>query len=249
MSRFPIGPGMLLSLLAFAVTVAPGPAADETPRAKLGDLKTFAGPNGLKVMVRVMLPQEQETELLFLCFFKHKPQGDTVLSTIQKFDDRMGGLIASLRNRGEFAGEELETMLINPPAGSLKAKRLMLIGLGEEDKLSLKTMYKIGGVALREAARLGVKSAAFGAAIRDQGNSKYGTGDVGKEVVEGALLAFDTEKRMQKEGIGAGVALEEWIYLAGPEYFHDVHPKVSEAVTEAAAILKTRSHEPYSKSK
>ena len=199
------------------------------PLAKRGDEKSFEGPHGLKVKVLVQVPQDQEVDLLFLCFFKHKEKGDTVLSTIEKFDERLGGLIASLRNRGEFAGEELETILINPPPGSIKARRLMLIGLGEEDRLSLQTMRRIGTVALREAARLGVKTAAFGAAIRDQGNTKIPTGDVGREVMQGALLAYDTEKRLQKEGLGAGLALEEWILLAGPQYFHEVAPEAARA--------------------
>ena len=223
------------------------PVASAQRPAKLGDSKTFEGPYALKVTVRVMVPQNQETDLLCLCFFKHKVKGDTVTATIQKFDDRLGGLIASLRNRDEFSGDELETILISPMAGSLKAKKLMLIGLGEEDKLSLQTMRRIGGVALRESARLGVKRVAFGAALRDQGNAKYGVGEVGREVIQGALLAFDTEKRLEKEGRGAGLALEELIYLAGPEYFREVVPSAREGVATAITAAKARSSAPYSK--
>jgi hypothetical protein len=240
----------LVALLpALIGAIASSPATAKDPPAKRGDAKSFEGPHGLKVMVRVMVPQDQETDLLFLCFFKHQKKGDTVLATIQKFDDQLGGLIASLRNRGEFSGEELETILINPPAGSIKARKLMLIGLGEEDKLSLKTMRRIGAVALREAARLGVKRAAFGAAIRDQGNDKLAVGDVGKQVIEGAMLAFDTEKRLHKEGLGGGLGLEEWIYLAGPEYFNEVFPSVGEGLAAASALAKSRSDRPYAKSK
>ena len=108
-------------------------------------------------------------------------------------------------------------------------------------------MRRIGTVALREAARLGVKNAAFGAAIRDQGNTKIPTGDVGREVMQGALLAFDTEKRLQKEGLGAGLALEEWILLAGPQYFHEVAPEAAQSVAAAIATANARSNEPYSK--
>ncbi len=240
---------VLVTWIALSAVSALPIAIAQGQRAKLGDAKAFEGPHGLKVTVRVMVPQDQETDLLFLCFFKHKAKGDTVTSTIQKFDDRLGGLIGSLRNRNEFSGDELETILINPPAGSIKAKKLMLIGLGEEDKLSLQTMRRIGGVALREAARLGAKSVAFGAALRDQGNAKYGVGDVGGEVLHGALLAFDTEKRLQKEGRGVGLALEEWIYLAGPEYFHEVVPSASEGLAAAITAAKARPSEPYSKTK
>jgi hypothetical protein len=242
-----VGVSIALLIMPLALASTGNSAADQASSAKLGDEKSFEGPHGLPVKVRVMVPQDQETDLLFLCFFKHKGKGDTVLATIQKFDDRLGGLIASLRNRGEFNGDELETILINPPRGSIKAKKLMLIGLGEEEKLSLETMRKIGGVALREAARLGAKSAAFGAALRDQANDKYPVGEVGREVIQGAMLAFDTEKRLQKEGLGVGLSLEQWVLLAGPQYFHEVVPEAAEAVAAAVAGAKARSSEPYSK--
>jgi hypothetical protein len=236
-----------LLIVPVALVVSASPVTAQVPLAKLGDEKSFEGPHGLKVKVRVMVPQEQEADLLFLCFFKHKESGDTVLSTIQKFDNQLGGLIASLRNRGEFTGDELETILINPPAGTIKAKRLMLIGLGDEDQLSSDTMRRVGRVALREAARLGAKRTAFGAALRDQGNSHLPVGDVGRVVMQGALLAFDTEKRLQKEGLGAGIALEEWILLAGPQYFNAVVPVAGEGVAAAVAEAKARSSAPYSK--
>ena len=56
-------------------------------------------------------------------------------------------------------------------------------------------------MSLREAARLGFSRVAFAPLIRDQGNKKLGTGDVETAVVRGMLLAYDTEKRLQKEGL------------------------------------------------
>jgi hypothetical protein len=65
------------------------------------------------------------------------------------------------RQRDEFVGEQLETLLIIPPKVAIKAKALRLVGLGEEDALSLKLTERVGRVALREAARLGVSRVAF----------------------------------------------------------------------------------------
>jgi hypothetical protein len=242
-----VGMALALWTVPLAVAADGGAAVAQATLAKLGDEAPFEGPHGLRVKVRVMVPQDQEADLLFLCFFKHKEKGDTVLATIHKFDERLGGVIAALRDRGEFAGNELETLLISPPPGSIKAKKLMLIGLGEEERLSPETMYRIGTVAMREAARLGARTTAFGAAIRDQGNERYPVGDVGRQVIQGALLAFDTEKRLEKEGIGGGLHLEEWILLAGPQYFHEVVPAAREAVAASVGAVKARSAEPYSR--
>src|SRR5712692_10510097 len=127
-----------------------------------------------------------------------------------ELDKRLGGVIASLRERGEFVGDQLETLLLTPPKDSIKAKALLLVGLGDEDALSMKRMEEVGRVALREAARLGVNQVAFAPLLRDQGNSKLGTGDVETAVVRGMLLAYDTEKRLQKEGLAEKYTLEQW---------------------------------------
>jgi hypothetical protein len=45
-------------------------------------------------------------------------------------------VISTLRNRGEFAGNALETLLIVLPAETIKPKLLLLIGIGDESSLS-----------------------------------------------------------------------------------------------------------------
>src|SRR2546430_742763 len=82
-------------------------------------------------------------------------------------------VIASLREHGRFVADQLETILIIPPKDSIKAKALLLVGLGEEEALSLNLLEAVGRVALREAGRLGVRKVAFAPLIRDQGNSKF----------------------------------------------------------------------------
>ena len=210
-------------------------SADESPAklAQKGDKKEFVGPHGLKVRVHVMTPQKQPCDILYLGFIKHRETGDRVTLTIKNFDDNLGGLIAALRNRGEFDGKALETILIQPPKGALDAEKLMLIGWGDDDQLSMQTLRGVGTTTVREATRLGAKSMAFGAALRDQENTTFGTGQVAREVVRSAVLAYDTQKHLEKDKLGGEVALTEFIYLAGPEYYHEVHPLVKKGLDEA----------------
>ena len=161
----------------------------------------------------------------------------------------LGGVIASLRERGEFIGDDLETILITPPQGSIKAKTLLLIGLGDEATLSLEMMERVGRVAIREAARLGVKKVAFAPLIRDQGNSKFGTGDVTAAVLRGVLLAYDTEKRLQKEGLGKTFTLDEWWHEAGPTFFDESVGAAQKAVKDADAAISARPSAPYTRGK
>jgi hypothetical protein len=133
--------------------------------------------------------------------------------------------------------------------GKISGKKLMLVGLGDEEKLSLDLMQQIGTIAIREAARMGAKRVAFGAAIRDQGNDKLPVGDVTGRVLTGVILAHDTEKRLPKEGFGFKDLPTEWVQEAGPDYFADTIVGVDEYVKKAKAELKKRPSEPLSRSK
>jgi Cytosol aminopeptidase family, N-terminal domain len=212
--------------------------------------KVFDAPHKVKVKVRMEGPYTADVPLQVVCYFKYTPEGVKRMSGAPvELDKRLGGVIASLRERGEFVGDQLETLLITPPKDSIKAKALLLVGLGDEDALSLKIMEVVGKVSLREAARLGVRRVAFAPLIRDQGNTKLGTGDVETAVVRGMLLAYDTEKRLQKEALAKEFTLDEWNVEAGPTYFDETVTGVQKAIEEAGKTIKDRSTQPYSKGK
>lgn len=206
---------------------------------------SVAGPGGLKLTIRMQGPYDAEVPLQVVCYFKHKPAGDTTLGAPVELDKRLGGVIAALRDRGEFAGDELETILLTPPEGTIRSNSLLLIGLGDEESLSLERMERVGRVALREATRLGAKRVAFAPLIRDQGNTKYSTGDVANAVVRGVLLARDTEDRLQKQGLSKAIAIEEWVSEAGPKYFDETVTAVNRAAKEAEASIASRPSTPY----
>ena len=232
----------------FAVVVLAGLGA----LARSDEVKETAldAPNKVKIKVRMEGPYTADVPLQVVCYFKYTPEGAKRMGGAPvELDKRLGGVIASLRERGEFVGDQLETILITPPKDSIKAKALLLVGLGDEDALSLKLMEAVGRVSLRQAARLGVSRVAFAPLIRDQGNTKLGTGDVETAVVRGMLLAYDTEKRLQKEGLSKEFTLEEWNVEAGPTYFDETVTGVQKAIEEAKAAAAKRPSDPYANGK
>ena len=198
-------------------------------------------PDGVKIKIRMEGPTTAETPLQVVCLFKHKESGDKMLAAAVELDKDLHGVISSLRNRGEFAGDALETLLIVPPAGTIKPKLLLLIGIGEESSFSLERMEEVGRVAVREAARLGASKIAFAPLVRDQGNSQFGTGDVGHRAIRGFLSAYDTDRRMQKEGLARPYTLEEWSEEAGPAFFDDTVEGAEKAISEAKTLIHDRS--------
>jgi hypothetical protein len=242
----------LIRFLPVAVAILlVGLAASARPEDEKQEVKekSLDAPNGLTIKVRMKAPYDADTPLQIVCYFKHKKSGDKTLGAAVELDKKLGSVIASLRNRGEFVGDELETLLLAPPKDAIKPKLLLLVGLGDEDSLSLERMERVGKVALRETAKLGVKRAAFAPLIRDQGNSKFGTGEVGQAVTQGLLLAYDTEKRLQKEGLAKAFTLAEWVVEAGPDYFDDTVKGVQKGIEKAKAAAAQRPSDPYASNK
>ena len=208
--------------------------------------QTVEAPNKVTVKVRMEGPYTADVPLQVVCYFKYTTEGAKRMTGAPiELDKHLGGVIASLRERGEFTGDDLETILITPPEGSIKAKALLLIGLGNEASLSLDKMERVGKTALREAAKLGVRRVAFAPLIRDQGNSKFGTGDVAAAVIRGVSLAYDTEKRLQKESLGKAFTLDEWLQEAGPTFFDETVAGAQKAAKEAGSAISARSSAPY----
>ena len=234
---------LTLGLLLLAVILVTGFGA--LANAEEVKEKALDAPHKVPIKVRMEGPYTADVPLQVVCYFKYTPEGaKKMFDAPVELDKRLGGVIASLRARGQFVGEQLETILITPPKESIKAKALLLVGLGDEDGLSLNLMEAVGRVSLREAARLGASRVAFAPLIRDQGNTKFGTGDVARSVVRGMLLAYDTEKRLQKEGLSKDFTLAQWNVEAGPKYFDDTVEGVQKAIEESAKAIENRGTDP-----
>src|SRR3954463_11295285 len=225
----------LAAIAAMPTTVALG---DEAATIKE---QVVEGPHSVRVKVRMEGPYTAETPLQVVCYFKYTKDGAKRMAGAPvELDKHLGGVINSLRTRGEFQGAPLETILIKPKDGTIKAKSLLLIGLGDESQLSLDVLERVGQTALRHAKAIGATQVAFAPLLRDQGNSAFGVGAVETAVVKGMLLAYDTELRLQTEGLSNDYKLEEWRVEAGPAYFDETVVGVREAVSRATAETAKR---------
>ena len=220
-------------------------SADQTVKEVVLD-----GPNDVAMKLRMEGPTTADVPLQVVCYFKYTPElAKRMTGAPVELDKELGGVISALRQRGEFVGNTLETILIIPPSGSIKPKALLLVGLGDEAGLSLDRMEQVGTIALREAAHIGADRVAFAPLIRDQGNSALDTGEIERAVTRGVLLAYDTEKRLQKDGFAKPFALHQWIAEAGPTYFDSTEAGLQKGIDEAKTAIANRSSQPLSVSK
>jgi len=233
---------ILILGLAVAVFAATARAADSSaPKENVFETK----PLGIKLSIKMVGPYMQAADLQIICLFKHKASGDTYEGAAKETDAHLSGLLSALRNRGEFAGELGETFLFTPAKGSIPATRFMVIGLGEEKDLSLDSLRVVGRIAAREAVRLKAKHLAWAPVIRDEGNTTIEVGLGDRTFVEEMLSAYDTEKRLQAQGLAPKFSIEDCVIEAGPSYFDSAVKQVGEGIESIASELAKRDAAPY----
>ena len=232
---------VLVVVVAASTCMAPtmGHAEDAAPE------KSVSAARDVKVTVKMIGPVTQTTDLQIICLLQHNPAGDQYIEAMHDFNDKLGGVLSSLRERGEFVGEPGETLLLTPPAGSITPKKVLLIGVGEEAALTVDRLRLAGTVAARESVRLGMAHVSFAPTLRDQGSNRIDVGEGDAAVAESFLLAYDTERRLQEQGLASGAKIREFVIEAGPKYFDGTVEKVGAAVRSAGAALARRDAKPY----
>jgi len=214
-------------------------------RAEATPDKAIEAPHGMQVSVKMIGPITQTTDLQIICLLKHDPAGDKYIETMKDLNDKLGGLLSSLRQRGEFVGEAGETLLFTPSPNSITPKQVLAIGVGEEASLSLDRLRLAGRIAAREAVRLGAAHVSFAPTLRDQGSTRIDVGEGDAAMVEQFLLAYDTERRLQSENLAPKADLKDITIEAGPKYFDGAMEKVTVAIAAAAEQIKQRNKAPY----
>ncbi len=228
--------------LAFAFFAASARSAETSvPKENVFAAK----PLGIQLSIKMVGPYSEAADLQIICLFKHKQAGDTYQGAAKDTDAHLGGILSALRNRGEFVGELGETILFTPPNGSIPAKRFMVIGLGDEKDLSLDTLQTIGRIAAREAVRLKAGHVAWAPVIRDEGNSVIEVGLGDRTFAEQFLSAYDTEKRLQAQGLEPKFGIESLVIEAGPSYYDSAVKQVGEGIDFVTADLARRDSAPY----
>jgi hypothetical protein len=225
--------GLVISVLAADTATAPKESVFPTK------------PLGITLSIKMVGPYMEPADLQFICLFKHKPSGDTYQGAAKETDEKLGGILSSLRNRGEFAGETGETFLFTPPTGSIPAKQFMVIGLGEEKDISLDTLRIVGRIAAREAVRLKARHVAWAPVIRDEGNTTIDVGEGDRAFAEQMLSAYDTEKRLQAQGLAPNFSIESFVIEAGPTFFDGAVKEVGQGIDSITLELQKRDATPF----
>ncbi len=208
--------GFALGLTLACLVAAAGAADSQAPKENVFATK----PLGIRVSIKMDGPYMEATDLQIICLFKHKASGDTYQGAAKDTDAHLGGILSALRNRGEFVGESGETILFTPPEGSIPAKQFM-------------------------AVRLKAKHVAWAPVIRDEGNLAIDVGEGDRAFAEQLLSSYDTEKRLQAQGLAPAFTIESVVIEAGPTFFDGAVKQVGQGIESITAELQKRDSTPY----
>jgi hypothetical protein len=190
------------------------------------DLGKVAG--GVDIELLVQGPAAQATPLQIICVFEYT-EGDITtsppalpkeLNGLLHVDEALHGLITELRRSNKFGGKLLETLLITPPANTILAEKLLIVGLGNRNNFKPEIMKLVGITGMREALRLGVSSYSHASDLKDSGIDSP-VGVVGGYIVSGAAEAYQTQMFLYKQQASPPLTVKKLTLLAGPAFFED----------------------------
>ena len=104
----------------------------------------------MKILVKTGEATTVTTDLL-VCFGYE--QEKVWSKTIRPLDKKLGGQLNDLRKNGEFSGKANQTTLLHIN-GKLSAKRVLLVGLGKWDTMTLERVRQAMGTAVKRARQI-----------------------------------------------------------------------------------------------
>jgi leucyl aminopeptidase len=151
----------------------------------------------MHVTIETRDPAEAAVDLLALPLTELDPTHWRLPPRVAALDRAAGGRIAQAVAAGDFKGKRGETLLVHP-SSALPAKRLLLIGLGDEAALGSAAWRETAALALREAQQRRCERVAL--LVPSSRRTKPAA--LAQALAEGAVLGsyrFDRYRTKQKD--------------------------------------------------
>ena len=152
-------------------------------------------------------------------------------------DDALGGLLQELFSSGEFKGEVGELTTVHT-MGKLTTRRVVLVGLGKQEKLQPLAIQRACGAAARYAQQSGAHALALACQLED---APLDLGAQTQAAIEGALLGVYTFKKYQQaDARGNGRGITRIDIVASAALHSRLEPAMQRAIAFAEATNFTR---------
>ena len=119
-----------------------------------------------------------------------------LVGAAREVDNLLGGLIQAIYSDGEFKGELGELLTLHP-MGKLAAKRVVVAGLGPQEKVHSRLIRRASATAARHLQQTGARQIVLAFPVEEL-NIDLDEGV--RAEVEGALLGLYTFKKYKQSG-------------------------------------------------
>lgn len=150
----------------------------------------------MKIVVRTERIEDIKTDAIAIGLFEKEG-----IERYKGLDKAADGLISNLIKRNEFTGKADESLFLVAPAG-LKAKRMLLLGLGVKEKFTIDKLRQTSAKAGQEMRNRGIKNFTMNIPSPTPLPQGEGAKKVGQAIAEGLLLGlyqFEEYKTGKKE--------------------------------------------------
>jgi leucyl aminopeptidase len=146
----------------------------------------------MNINIQLQSITESEVDVLVVNLFEgvKTPGGAT-----GAVDAALGGQITALIETGDLTGSFKELRVLYP-FGKIKAKRVLIAGLGEQEEFTLQRARQIAGVVAREVR--GYKAVSVGTIVHGAGLGGLDPQEAAQALAEGTLLGLYKVKSMKK---------------------------------------------------
>ncbi len=152
-------------------------------------------------------------------------------------DDALGGLLQELFSSGEFKGEAGELTTVHT-MGKLATRRVVLVGLGKQEKLQPLAIQRACGAAARHLQQTGAHTIALACLLED---APLDLETQTQAAIEGALLGVYTFKKYQQtDAHGNGWGINKIDVIASAAHHSRLERAMQRAIAFAEATNFTR---------
>jgi len=185
---------------------------------------------------------DAKVDLLALPMAQIDPEKWRLTPRLAAVDRALGGRLSAVLESGDFKAKSDESFLLHP-AGSIAAKRLLLVGLGEETALELDAFRRAGGTAVGQAASRKAKSVS----IAVPRSRRLKPAAIAKALAEGAVLAnyrFDTYRTKNEKPVSAVASASLSFERAADTRSARAAAKAGAVIAECQNVARQLSNEP-----
>ncbi len=174
---------------------------------------------------------------------KQKTNELVLVGTAREVDKLLGSLIQTIYSDGEFKGELGELLTLHP-MGKLAAKRVVIAGLGPQEKMHSRVIRRASATAARHLQQTGARQIVLALHSEELGIDLE---EAIRAEVEGALLGLYTFKKYKQSGAnrnGQGISKISLVASNAKDVILNQAMKHGIALAEATNFARDLVNEP-----